>query len=174
MQPQSTSRSKLDRLFTKVPPFTRPLPFHALASEHVLTKLRTACATSAQVAFCLKWVNETMAKVKPVRRRLTAGMHREHSGLAAGELLNPSSRGEQGRRPSHTLVDMSRVAQAEQARTGKRVRVMSSFCAYDKCTAKSDYKSSGNQKRAPFKCFQCFDGQGAYYHVKCFFECHRN
>lgn len=120
--------------------------------------------------FTLKWINETLDVMKPLRRRKTAGMHMETAGMAASELLAQSSRGEQGRLPGHELVDMGQVRKGAQAlsESGTRARTSTSTCAYPGCPM-----VTGAQKRAPFKCFQCRDGKGAYFHVACFFKCHK-
>ena len=133
-------------------------------------RTESICVPRHQVRFCLKWINETWDVTTPLRRRRTAGMHLETSGLVAQDLLQASSRGEQGRRPIHELVDMRHVAKAEQASTGSagRVRARTSTCGFPGCPM-----PIGAQKRAPFKCFQCRDGKGAYYHVACFFKCHK-
>ena len=96
-------------------------------------------------------------------------MHVETAALMPAELMNPASRGELGRRPIHELIDMGRVAAAKQQLQpgAKRVHTCTSTCAYDRCVRK-EY----DEKRCRYRCAQCNDGSGAYYHLHCFFKCH--
>ena len=166
LQPRTTPRSKLDREFTKVRSAPRCAPSHSPHSDSTPNTYLVVHAPS-QVNFCLRWINETLDVAKPLRRRLSAGMQMGVSGLFRNQLIDPSSCGEQARRPQHELIDMHRVAaQAAQHQGGTgRVRANTSICAYADCREET--------KRAKYKCLQCKGGEGSFYHVSCFFKCHQ-
>lgn len=94
----------------------------------------------------------------------------------SGEFLSPSSSHAQSR-AEHELIDMGRVAMVirEHNRQGgsrgplkkaQRVAANKGVCAYSECGV-------DKPKRPQFRCGACRDGQGSYYHVQCFFACHR-
>ena len=54
----------------------------------------------------------------------------------------------------------------------KRVEVKRGVCAYEGCPLLCG-EPSLLPKRSPYRCGSCAAGAGAYYHLPCFFACHR-
>ena len=82
------------------------------------------------------------------------------------DALNPASQ-LQMRGAEHELIDMGKVAKAldetQPLRGGKRHSTKKGVCAYAEC-------QGGMEKRPQLRCGSCRDGQGAYYHLGCFFK----
>ena len=83
----------------------------------------------------------------------------------------------------HELVDMGYVTRMEGFRTKAalegpkaRKRVPNGRCNYSLCPKKVDPQSAKGRELAAepqLRCGSCKDGHGAYYHLPCFFACHR-
>ena len=132
-----------------------------------------------QVEFCLQWASRILDATPPLRERKPAGLCIMKAGagmINSDDYLSPASKHVQ-RRAEHELVDMGKVALElkELNRQGgtrgppkKAVRVSSLkvVCGYSQCAIEKP-------TRPQFKCLSCRDGGGAYYHIPCFFCCHR-
>ena len=126
-----------------------------------------------QVAFLSRYANAVIERVKPLRRRRSAGQLVAAGGLPAPGMPRPDCPNQQRTAP-HVLVNMGEVAsQARKAKAeaahrpvGQVPQVSScrGLCALDGCLALP--------KRPQYRCLACNDGDGAYYHLECFFKRH--
>ena len=95
----------------------------------------------------------------------------------ASELLSPAS-GHIQKLAEHELCDMGGAARAAANPLSKRgpkkknISTPRGVCGYADCPTHSK-EATHLPKRDRFFCAACRDGKGSYYHLQCFFKCHR-
>ena len=122
-----------------------------------------------------QWATAVLKRVKPIRKCVPAGLCvMQTVSTNSGDFLNPASAYAQ-RSAEHELVDMGDVAKelfkSKKGRKKKKKKVSSKKgkCAFEGCPG----HAKGWTKRPRFRCGACNSGKGAYYHIPCFFGCHR-
>ena len=122
-----------------------------------------------QVTFLIRYTDAVLRRVKPLRRRRSAGQIAAPAFPPAAGAPQPARTG-----TAHVLANMGAVASHERAAKAAlqkvsvgrvpRVPVCVGKCAKEGCTKLP--------KRTPYHCGACRDGCGAYWHLGCFFEAH--
>ena len=175
-QPSTIKRWRLDQEHSKARAASLPLPApaiglpsHASAPRHATQLGAHSAPARVQVMFLMRYTNAVLRRVKPLRRRRSAGMH-------AAPACPPAAGAPQPARAStaHVLVDMGAVASHERAAKAAlqkvsvgrvpRVNYCKGKCAKVGCTKLPKY--------TPYHCGACRDSCGAYWHLGCFFEMH--
>jgi hypothetical protein len=124
-----------------------------------------------KVNFSLGYAQEVLASVPTLRIRSPAGLCvMQAQATNSSGLLSPASSHLQ-KITEHELVDMGAVARELYKTTpaGRRkanARTQKGVCAYEHCNITTP-------KRPQERCGSCRGGRGAFYHMPCFFACHR-
>ena len=122
------------------------------------------------------WAQAVLDRVKSFRKRQPPGLCLAGASLTnSADFLSPASK-HLMKRAEHELCDMGTAVRAQGFRTKKaadgpkpRKRVPSGPCNWDGCAAAGPKKPKTPQTYCP----SCRDGAGAFYHLPCFFKCHR-
>jgi hypothetical protein len=124
-----------------------------------------------KVNFALGYAQEVLSSVPTLRRRSPAGLCvLQAQATNTSGLLSPASKHLQ-KITEHELVDMGAVARLNQrtspaGRKKAKAKTQKGGCAYAHCTITKP-------KRPQLRCGPCRGGEGAFYHLPCFFACHR-
>lgn len=136
----------------------------------------------SQVAFCQKWADDILQSCKPMRQRKPAALSISNTNSTNASALCTPASSHISRLAEHELVDMSYVARAAYAqkncRQGRRkpsrmLSVSKGTCHYQECPVLQKGYKGPLPKLTHYRCPSCKDGNGAFYHIGCFFHVHR-
>ena len=132
-----------------------------------------------KVSFCKSWATDVFDRVAPMRKRTPVGMCIMQAGITnTADHVSPAS-AHGSSRAEHELVDCGHAVREQGFRTQKphdgpkkRKAVPYGKCSYAECPVRKKKKTALNPT-TQLRCMSCKDGKGAWYHVPCFFACHR-
>ena len=143
--------------------------------EHGLVPAEVSAAKKlkkfTKVNFALGYAQEVLSSMQTLRKRSPAALcvMLAQAGNSA-ELLSPASKHVQ-RIAEHELIDMGAVAREvatkhHATKKSAMSKTKKGECAFAGCDIEKP-------KRPQLRCGACRGGEGAYYHLPCFFACHR-
>ena len=128
--------------------------------------------------FVLGYAQEVFDSIKPMRKRMPPGMCIMQAAASnSAEYCSPASAHVQ-KRTEHELVNCGDVVRALGYRTQKapegpkaRKRIPNGACEWS--LQRNGHKCQEKKPTSQLRCGACNSGEGAWWHVPCFFATHR-
>ena len=127
---------------------------------------------------CTAYTCDVFTNVPALRRRKPASLCIDSAAATnAAELLSPAS-GHVQQMAEHELVDMGSAARDAANPAGKRgpktksVSTPRGVCGFEDCPIRKGVVTALT-KCAQYFCGSCKGGKDSYYHLGCFFKCHK-